>query len=47
MAVTLLWLVGVAFLAHGMVSWWAELESNATAAGVVPVAPSPYTYTLE
>ena len=46
-AVALLWLAAVALLAHGLASWWAEQASNATAAGVVPVAPFSYTYTLE
>jgi hypothetical protein len=35
-AAALFWLVGVALLVQGLVSWWAELESFSANTGVPP-----------
>ncbi len=32
----IVWLVGVALLVQGLVSWWAELERYTMSAGVIP-----------
>jgi hypothetical protein len=32
----IVWLVGVALLVQGLVSWWVELESYTMSAGVIP-----------
>ena len=41
LVVAIVWLVGVALLVQGLVSWWAELESYTRSAGVIPAWHGP------
>jgi hypothetical protein len=40
-AIALFWLVGVALLVQGWVSWWAELEIYRVSTGVIPAWEFP------